>query len=281
MALLALVGFITAYPVTVDRTSSSVIFFTSIGTSGPPIEATLPLIFLAVAAIMAGPGELVARCFHELPRLDAYRYDLLSAELALNRQAPDEALALLALPDSSLPPSLVLRRLELTARAQQALGDRFAAARTRAVLDRSLEGADRENNRTEIVETLAALDAATLKQRGAELPPTDLLRPWIERALRRQGQVLPLALGALVWLQMHGTPVFGAGTLGDVLLISVVGACTAVPLLSFAYAARHLRFTTLGLLQFLAPTSGHHHGNRGYQIYASTCNRHGRGGTAL
>lgn len=125
---------------------------------------------------------------------DAYRYDLLSAELALNRQAPDEALALLALPDSALPPTLVLRRLELTARAQQALGDRFAAARTRAVLDRSLDGADRENNRTEIVETLAALDAATLKQRGAELPPTDLLRPWIERALRRQGQVLPLAL---------------------------------------------------------------------------------------
>lgn len=125
---------------------------------------------------------------------DAYRYDLLSAELALNRQAPDEALALLALPDSALPPSLVLRRLELTARAQQALGDRFAAARTRAVLDRSLDGADRENNRSEIVETLAALDAATLKQRGAELPSTDLLRPWIERALRRQGQVLPLAL---------------------------------------------------------------------------------------
>lgn len=125
---------------------------------------------------------------------DAYRYDLLSAELALIAQKPEEALALLALPDSSLPPTLVLRRLELTARAQQATGDRFAAARTRAVLDRSLEGPDRENNRREIVETLAALDPATLKQRGAELPPTDLLRPWVERTLRRQGQVLPLAL---------------------------------------------------------------------------------------
>lgn len=125
---------------------------------------------------------------------DVYRYDLLNAEFALNRQQPEEALALLALPDSALPPALVLRRLELTARAQQATGDRFAAARTRAVLDRSLDGADRENNRREIVDTLAALDAAMLKQRGAELPPTDLLRPWIERALRKQGQVLPLAL---------------------------------------------------------------------------------------
>ena len=37
-----------------------VIFFTSLSTTGPPIWLTLPVIFLAVAAIMAGPGELVA-----------------------------------------------------------------------------------------------------------------------------------------------------------------------------------------------------------------------------
>jgi chloramphenicol-sensitive protein RarD len=66
--------------------------------------------------------------------------------------------------------------------------------------------------------------------------------------------MLPLALGALMWMSATGTAVFGRGTAGDVLLISVVGVCTAAPLLSFAYAARHLRFTTLGLLQFLAPT---------------------------
>src|SRR5688572_10092310 len=83
MALLALVGFISAYPVTVNRTSSSVIFFTSLGTSGPPIWLTLPVIFLAVAAIMAGPGELVADCFKDLPRLDAYRYDLVGSLLGI------------------------------------------------------------------------------------------------------------------------------------------------------------------------------------------------------
>lgn len=66
--------------------------------------------------------------------------------------------------------------------------------------------------------------------------------------------VLPLALIALVWLSATGTRVFGSGNAGDFLLMFVAGACTAAPLLTFAYAARHLRFSTLGLLQFLAPT---------------------------
>ncbi|MDQ3464106.1 MAG: spermidine synthase [Actinomycetota bacterium] len=79
VALVALIGFISAYPVTVDRQDSSVIFFTSLSTGGPPIWVTLPLIFLAVAAILAGPGELVADCFHHLPRLTAYRYDLIGS----------------------------------------------------------------------------------------------------------------------------------------------------------------------------------------------------------
>jgi spermidine synthase len=69
--------------VTVDRQGSSVIFFTSLSTNGPPIWLTLPAIFLAVAAIMAGPGELVAACFQQLPRLDAYRYDLLGSLIGI------------------------------------------------------------------------------------------------------------------------------------------------------------------------------------------------------
>jgi SAM-dependent methyltransferase len=79
VALLALVGFLSAYPVTVDRQSASVIYFTSLHTTGPPIWVTLPVIFAAVASIMAGPGELVAECFTQLPRLDAYRFDLLGS----------------------------------------------------------------------------------------------------------------------------------------------------------------------------------------------------------
>jgi len=79
VAFLALIGFVSAYPVTVNREDTSVIFFTSLSTSGPPIWVTLPLVFLTVAAIMAGPGELVADCFHDLPRLTAYRYDLIGS----------------------------------------------------------------------------------------------------------------------------------------------------------------------------------------------------------
>ena len=79
VALLGLIGFVSAYPVSVEKQSTDVIFFSSLGTTGPPIWLTLPVLFLAVAAIMAGPGELVGACFAELGRLEAYRLDLLGS----------------------------------------------------------------------------------------------------------------------------------------------------------------------------------------------------------
>lgn len=64
----------------------------------------------------------------------------------------------------------------------------------------------------------------------------------------------PLAIGYLIYLEMAGRLVFGhAGTRMSILLISS-GVVTAVPLLWFGHAARHLRLTTLGFLQYLAPT---------------------------
>ncbi len=83
VVLLGLVGFISAYPVTIDRKGSELIFFTSLSTTGPPIWLILPAIFLAVAAIMAGPGELVGACFLHLPRLEAYRYDLVGSLIGI------------------------------------------------------------------------------------------------------------------------------------------------------------------------------------------------------
>jgi SAM-dependent methyltransferase len=83
VALLAFVGFLSKFPVAVNRDQDSVIYFTSLSTSGPPIWVTLPAIFLAVAAIMAGPGELVADCFTQLPRLDAYRFDLIGSLIGI------------------------------------------------------------------------------------------------------------------------------------------------------------------------------------------------------
>ena len=79
VVLLALIGFVSAYPVTVDRQSSQVVFFTTIHTTGPPIWLVLPAVFLSVAVITAGPAEIVGGCFRVLPRLDAYRFDLLGS----------------------------------------------------------------------------------------------------------------------------------------------------------------------------------------------------------
>ncbi len=83
VVLLALVAFVTAYPVTVNRAGSDLIFFTSLATSGPPIWLTLPAVFLATAAVLAGPGELVGASFRQLPRLDAYRLDLVGSIAAI------------------------------------------------------------------------------------------------------------------------------------------------------------------------------------------------------
>ncbi len=83
VVLLGLVGFVSAYPVTVDRSGANLIFFTSLGTNGPPIWLTLPAVFLAVAAVLAGPGELVGACFRQLPRLEAYRLDLIGSLIGI------------------------------------------------------------------------------------------------------------------------------------------------------------------------------------------------------
>ncbi|MCI0686420.1 MAG: methyltransferase domain-containing protein [Sporichthyaceae bacterium] len=79
IALLGLVAFILTNPVTIDRASSDVIFFTSLETTGPKPWLSLSLIFITVAVIMAGPGEIVGSCFHHLPRLEAYRLDLIGS----------------------------------------------------------------------------------------------------------------------------------------------------------------------------------------------------------
>ena len=64
----------------IDRSGSDLIYFTALQTaSGMPPAVTLTIVFAAVAAVMTGPGLLVAQCFLELPRLDAYRFDLIGS----------------------------------------------------------------------------------------------------------------------------------------------------------------------------------------------------------
>ncbi|WP_411757825.1 EamA family transporter RarD [Streptomyces venezuelae] len=66
-------------------------------------------------------------------------------------------------------------------------------------------------------------------------------------------QFLP-ALGYLVWLGTQGTLAFGSGGAGHAALLVSTGIVTAVPLVCFGAAAIRVPLSTLGLLQYLAPT---------------------------
>jgi chloramphenicol-sensitive protein RarD len=66
--------------------------------------------------------------------------------------------------------------------------------------------------------------------------------------------LVPVAIVYLLLLGRHGELHFDRGdSLLSILLIST-GVVTAVPLFWFGHAARHLRLTTIGFLQYLAPT---------------------------
>lgn len=66
--------------------------------------------------------------------------------------------------------------------------------------------------------------------------------------------LVPFVLAWLVHLHMNGGGSLGAQSRTVDLLLAGAGIATSVPLVWFAYAARHLRLTTLGLLQYLAPS---------------------------
>jgi chloramphenicol-sensitive protein RarD len=64
----------------------------------------------------------------------------------------------------------------------------------------------------------------------------------------------PVAVGFLGWQHLQGTGALGRVDAGTHALILSAGVITAVPLLLFAIAARRIRLSTLGLLQYLAPS---------------------------
>jgi chloramphenicol-sensitive protein RarD len=66
--------------------------------------------------------------------------------------------------------------------------------------------------------------------------------------------IVPLAVGWLIYIDGTAGPHFGRASFGLSLLLVSTGIVTGVPLLWFAHAARHLRLTTLGFLQYLAPS---------------------------
>lgn len=70
--------------------------------------------------------------------------------------------------------------------------------------------------------------------------------------------ISPLALVYLGWLAVTGSGHFwGTGTTttsSDSLLLAASGVVTAVPLILFVYGARLLRYSTIGLMQYIAPS---------------------------
>lgn len=64
----------------------------------------------------------------------------------------------------------------------------------------------------------------------------------------------PFAIGFLLWQHHTGAGAIGRADAATHLLIMSSGVITAVPLLLFAYGARRIRLSTLGLLQYVAPS---------------------------
>ena len=64
----------------------------------------------------------------------------------------------------------------------------------------------------------------------------------------------PIALGYIGYLVWAGTSEFGSNGSGHVVLMILTGVVTAIPLICFGAAATRVSLTTIGLLQYLAPT---------------------------
>lgn len=66
--------------------------------------------------------------------------------------------------------------------------------------------------------------------------------------------LLPLAVAYASWLAASGQAVFRNAALTDDLLLIGCGVVTAVPLMIYANAAKGLRLSTIGIMQYISPT---------------------------
>jgi chloramphenicol-sensitive protein RarD len=117
---------------------------------------------------------------------------------------------------------------------------------------------------------LAALGVVVLTVRGGEVPAIALFLGTsftIYGVIRKKVVIggmaglfvetlvlLPFGAIYLVWLMAQGQAVFGTAGLAESLVLIAAGPITVVPLLFFALAARRLNLSTLGMMQFIAPT---------------------------
>jgi len=66
--------------------------------------------------------------------------------------------------------------------------------------------------------------------------------------------LLPAAAAYLLWIASRDVAVFVSGDWSMAGMLMLAGPVTVLPLLCFALAARRLRLSTIGFMQFLAPT---------------------------
>ncbi|MEL6739130.1 MAG: EamA family transporter RarD [Planctomycetota bacterium] len=64
----------------------------------------------------------------------------------------------------------------------------------------------------------------------------------------------PVMLGLMVWLGAGERALLLSGTPGQIGLLLLCGAMTVLPLTMFAAAAKRLRLSTIGIIQYIAPT---------------------------
>ncbi len=67
--------------------------------------------------------------------------------------------------------------------------------------------------------------------------------------------LMPAAIAYLAYLSSHGGTGFAHDGWYTIFLLMLTGPMTTVPLLLFTYGAQRIRLTTLGLLQYLVPTT--------------------------
>ncbi|MDD2868518.1 EamA family transporter RarD [Neomegalonema sp.] len=66
--------------------------------------------------------------------------------------------------------------------------------------------------------------------------------------------LLPLATAWVLWLEATGGGHVGGGSWRDVWLLMASGVVTAVPLILYGNGAKLLRLSTIGIMQYIAPT---------------------------
>jgi hypothetical protein len=78
VGLTGLVAFVLLFPVQIDRTGDELIYYGG-HTSGLPIWLVLPIVFVAVAVVLAMLAQGVARVFSAFEPLEAYRLDIIGS----------------------------------------------------------------------------------------------------------------------------------------------------------------------------------------------------------